>query len=173
MNIIDQLRRYGERYPEEQSVVAEFIDFIGRYDKPADRYLLPGHITACVWIRSFDQRKVLLLDHKKLAKWVQLGGHIEPGETPLAAAWREAREESGLTSLRLVSDEIYDLAIHDFPATPDMPAHRHYDIRYLFEADGAEEPRNSPESHAVHWIERRRIQDYSDEASVLRLAAKG
>jgi 8-oxo-dGTP pyrophosphatase MutT (NUDIX family) len=40
--------------------------------------------------------KILLIHHRKLAKWLPLGGHIELDEDPEQAALREAREESGL-----------------------------------------------------------------------------
>jgi 8-oxo-dGTP pyrophosphatase MutT (NUDIX family) len=40
--------------------------------------------------------KVLLILHRKLGKWLPLGGHVELDEDPEAAALREAREESGL-----------------------------------------------------------------------------
>jgi len=46
-----------------------------------------------------DQEKVLLVSHRKLAKWLPLGGHIELDEDPEAAAIREAKEESGLDVL--------------------------------------------------------------------------
>src|SRR4030095_2842989 len=42
------------------------------------------------------ERKVLLVHHRKLGKWLPLGGHIELNEDPEAAALREAKEESGL-----------------------------------------------------------------------------
>src|SRR2546427_1990479 len=42
-----------------------------------------------------DQSKVLLIHHRKLGKWLPLGGHIELDEDPEQAALREAREESG------------------------------------------------------------------------------
>ena len=42
------------------------------------------------------ERKVLLVHHRKLGKWLPLGGHIELNEDPEAAAVREAKEESGL-----------------------------------------------------------------------------
>lgn len=173
MNITKALADYQTRYPEEAETVQAFQKFLASHDDPLNRHVTDGHVTACVWIRSFDQQKVLLVDHKKLGKWVQLGGHVDPGETPLEAAMREAQEESGLTSLHLVSGEIYDLAIHDFPAVGDFPAHMHYDIRFLFEADGEEVPINSPESHAVHWVKRSQIEEYSQEPSVLRLSRKG
>jgi 8-oxo-dGTP pyrophosphatase MutT (NUDIX family) len=41
-------------------------------------------------------RKILLIHHRKLGKWLPLGGHIELDEDPEQAALREAREESGL-----------------------------------------------------------------------------
>lgn len=40
--------------------------------------------------------KVLLILHRKLSKWLPLGGHIELDEDPEIAALREAKEESGL-----------------------------------------------------------------------------
>src|SRR5437660_352944 len=40
--------------------------------------------------------RVLLIHHRKLDKWLPLGGHIELDEDPEQAALREAKEESGL-----------------------------------------------------------------------------
>ena len=40
--------------------------------------------------------KILLIHHRKLDKWLPLGGHIELDEDPEVAALREAKEESGL-----------------------------------------------------------------------------
>jgi 8-oxo-dGTP pyrophosphatase MutT (NUDIX family) len=42
------------------------------------------------------QSRILVIHHRKLDKWLPLGGHIELDEDPEAAALREAREESGL-----------------------------------------------------------------------------
>lgn len=41
-------------------------------------------------------RRILLVHHRKLDKWLPLGGHIELDEDPEQAALREAKEESGL-----------------------------------------------------------------------------
>ena len=49
------------------------------------------------------EQKVLLVHHRKLQKWLPLGGHIELDEDPENAALREAREESGL-SIELIGE---------------------------------------------------------------------
>lgn len=50
-----------------------------------------------------DERTVLLIDHTKLGRWIQPGGHIDPGETPDEAAIREVKEETG-----------FDIEIHEY-----------------------------------------------------------
>ncbi len=42
--------------------------------------------------------RVLVIEHRRLAKWLPIGGEIEPGETPLEAARRELCEETGLVA---------------------------------------------------------------------------
>ena len=39
---------------------------------------------------------VLVIEHKRLRTWLPIGGELEPAETPLEAAIRELREETGL-----------------------------------------------------------------------------
>src|SRR6185295_10697592 len=50
--------------------------------------------TTCIFV--VHEEKVLLIRHRKLDKWLPLGGHIELDEDPEIAALREAKEESGL-----------------------------------------------------------------------------
>ena len=45
------------------------------------------------------ENRVLVIHHRRLDTWLPLGGELEPGETPLEAARRELREESGLEGL--------------------------------------------------------------------------
>ncbi|HEU5059505.1 MAG TPA: NUDIX domain-containing protein [Kofleriaceae bacterium] len=50
--------------------------------------------SVAVYARRSD--RVLVIHHRRLGTWLPLGGELEPGETPLEAAVRELREESGL-----------------------------------------------------------------------------
>ncbi|HEX7861134.1 MAG TPA: NUDIX domain-containing protein [Verrucomicrobiae bacterium] len=57
--------------------------------------------TVAIFVVQND--KVLLVHHRKLNKWLPLGGHIELDEDPEQAALREAREESGF-DVELIGD---------------------------------------------------------------------
>src|SRR5688500_14085880 len=67
-------------------------------------HFTPGHITASGFIVDAGGARVLLHHHRRLNRWLQMGGHLEPGETPGAAALREAGEESGLSDLYFLRD---------------------------------------------------------------------
>jgi 8-oxo-dGTP pyrophosphatase MutT (NUDIX family) len=90
-----------------------------------------GHITASALVLDAHTGRFLLHYHKKLNRWLQFGGHIEPHETdPAQAALREAIEESGLTDLRFLAAQPLDIDIHPIPARGDQPTHLHLDFRY-------------------------------------------
>jgi 8-oxo-dGTP pyrophosphatase MutT (NUDIX family) len=115
---------------------------------------------------------VLLTHHRFLDRWLQLGGHVDEGETVIQAALRDAREESGLQAVELLSDDIFDVDVHPIPARRDEPAHFHYDIRFAFRAHSAEPIIVSDESHDVAWIPIADLAEYNDSDSVLRMARR-
>ena len=41
--------------------------------------------------------RVLVIEHRRLRTWLPVGGELEASETPLEAAHRELREETGMT----------------------------------------------------------------------------
>lgn len=89
--------------------------------------------------------------HRKLQRWLQTGGHVEPADaTVAAAAEREAREESGL-DLQPAGGGIVHLDSHPVPCG-GMPG-VHLDVRYLFLADPTSVPIVSEESEQVRWFD--------------------
>ena len=52
---------------------------------------------------------------------------------------KEAREESGLKNIELISSDIFDLGVHLIPKYKNIPQHYHYDIRFLLRASNLNE----------------------------------
>ncbi len=112
---------------------SEIDAFLVLLDDPDDPFLrarLQGHFTGSAWLVSADGRRVLLTHHRKLGRWLQLGGHAD-GERDLArVALREAEEESGLRGL-VVEPAIFDIDRHWIPERGNEPGHWHYDVRHV------------------------------------------
>lgn len=169
---LDAIRRYPAADAEERERQQRFLSFIASQDAPASRATLVGHLTASAWLVSGDGRRVLLTHHRKLGRWLQLGGHIDAAETDLAqAALREAEEESGLSGLA-VDTAIFDLDDHLIPARGAEPAHVHYDLRYVVRAGIDEDFRISPESLDLAWVDIANLAAAIDTETSLRRMAQ-
>jgi 8-oxo-dGTP pyrophosphatase MutT (NUDIX family) len=83
-----------------------------------------------------DADKILLIHHRKLNKWLQPGGHCDGDTDTLAVAIKEVEEETGVV-IKPNDQVIIDLDIHRIPERKGIPAHDHYDVRYLLEADSS------------------------------------
>lgn len=137
-----------------------------------ERTCVEGHVTGSAWIVSADRRSVLLTHHRKLGRWLQLGGHADGDPDPLAVARREAEEESGLTELALLAALPLDVDVHVIPARGNEPEHLHHDVRFAFVAAPGQALCVSDESHALRWVERARLEELVREESLLRLERK-
>jgi 8-oxo-dGTP pyrophosphatase MutT (NUDIX family) len=138
---------------------------------------VPGHLTASAWIVSRESRSVLLTHHRKLDRWLQLGGHTDGETDVLSAALREAREESGLVDFVTFppggGGEILDVDVHEIPARGDEPRHEHHDVRFLFEAsESVPIRRQEVESKAMRWFRIEELGDTLAEESLARMARK-
>ena len=166
------LNQYIENEPENQQSRALLISFAEQHQNCCERTLLVGHFTGSCWLVSKDSLRVLLTHHKKLGRWLQLGGHADGDSNLAQVALREAEEESGLTDLT-VEPEIFDLERHVIPARGAEPEHYHHDVRFVVHATGSEEFIVSDESHALAW---RTISELVDddavEESIRRMARK-
>jgi 8-oxo-dGTP pyrophosphatase MutT (NUDIX family) len=169
---LEQLAAHRPLTEEEAEMRARLAAFVGAHENCFDRSLLVGHVTGSAWIVDLDRTHVLLTHHRKLDKWLQLGGHADGDSDVLRVALREAREESGLTSVRPVRESIFDVDIHLIPARKTEPEHFHYDVRYALEADRGEALRMSDESHDLRWVRVDEVAVLTQEESVLRMVRK-
>ncbi len=146
--------------------------FVAAYADCFERSLSIGHVTGSAWVVDRTLQAALLTHHRKLGRWLQLGGHADGDGDLRRVALREATEESGLSDITLARHSIYDIDVHDIPARGAEPAHVHYDVRFAFYADRAGVPVRSDESHEVAWIRLPELERYGVDASVLRLRSK-
>lgn len=152
------LDRYADRHVDESETVERIRSLLRTRERAFHRDCFdPGHITSSAWIVSRERGDFLLTHHRKLERWLQLGGHTDGEADVLASALREAEEESGLSGFEALprggSPVILDVDVHEIPAFGSEPAHEHHDIRFLLAVSDAE-PIVVPEaeSHAVRWF---------------------
>lgn len=116
------------------------------------------HFTATVYVYHPLLRKFAFIFHRKYAKWMPPGGHLEANERPDVAAIREVQEETGLP-IRLVgrsgllqetASDLPDPFAVELYVVNDQ--HEHIDFTYLGITDCADLVLNEIESSAVRYF---------------------
>ena len=172
--LLNLLHRHQPVDTHEQSMTVAMIAFVEQHPTCFERSLLIGHVTGSAWIVSPDRQQVLLIHHRKLDRWLQPGGHADGDPDVVAVALREAQEETGLHSLRLVDVEagIFDVDIHTIPARGNVSEHLHYDVRFLLEADPDEAFGFSDEIKNIQWFALNNLVSSVDSESIDRMVRK-
>jgi 8-oxo-dGTP pyrophosphatase MutT (NUDIX family) len=178
-SFLKHLAAYAPFDTNEAEMRERMHQFVTGNENCFDRMLPEGHITASCWIVNAlppgerQRSQALLTWHKRLNRWLQMGGHVESTDlTLIDAALREAREESGLVNVRALAVAIFDLDVHLIPERKGEPAHFHYDVRFLLEANPMEPLIVSAESRDVAWVPLSGIATLNTDASMRRMVAK-
>ncbi|GEK21882.1 NUDIX hydrolase [Cellulomonas xylanilytica] len=151
--ISDVLDEWTPHDPGQAALLAEYREFVATSGAAAvDRSLAAAHLTASCFVLTPDLSHVLLCFHRKGQFWVQLGGHLEPGDVSLAeAAYREAREEGGITDLSPRGGLPADVHRHDLSASFGR-CRTHWDVGFVAYAAASSVPVVSDESEQVAWF---------------------
>ena len=170
--LLELLDRHARGDASAADDVRQFHAFAVARADCFERRCEPGHFTGSAWLVDASGQRVLLTHHRKLNRWLQLGGHAD-GDPDLAqVALREAEEESGLAGL-VVEPEIFDIDRHLIPARAAEPAHWHYDVRFVVQTTGNETFIVGDESHALAWRDIAAIAaDAQADESLRRMARK-
>jgi 8-oxo-dGTP pyrophosphatase MutT (NUDIX family) len=136
--------------------------FLDARDDACLRECVPGHITASALVLD-DSGQVLLTLHPRLGRWVQLGGHCEADDDDIvAAALREATEESGIEGLRIEPD-LVAIHVHALTCSLGVPT-RHLDLQFVAHAPAGAQIACSDESVDLRWWPADALPDGSDDA---------
>jgi len=162
-DVVALLRAHVSADEREESDRCTMILLASQLSNPLSREEPTAHFTASAFVIDDAAERTCLVQHEKLERLLQPGGHIEQTDLSLeAAALREAREETALeVELHPSAARPFDLDIHRIPDRPNEPAHWHLDVRYLVVGRG--DPCDGAAWHAL---------GEGGDASVGRLAAK-
>jgi ADP-ribose pyrophosphatase YjhB (NUDIX family) len=154
-NLREKLERYNPTDEREIADKVKMLEFLNSHETCFERSLSIGHFTGSCWLINRDGTKFLLTLHKKIGRWLQLGGHADGDSDILRVAMKEAHEESGLEHLEFVSEEIFDIGIYPFPERNGIHAHLHYSVAFLVRASNLNEDiKISDESLDLRWFEK-------------------
>lgn len=170
--LLDLLEKHSPIDENELKMRNETIEFVKTNEDCFKRELLIGHVTGSAWIVNDARTHVLMTHHRKLNRWFQPGGHCDGEPDVLKVALKEANEETGLKNLNVVDGQVYDVDIHQIPERKGIPAHYHYDIRFLIEGDMNEQLIITEESNDLAWASLEKIAEHNDSESIMRMVRK-
>jgi len=168
------LAGYAPRDAHQASERARMQAFLEAHVDCLERTCLEGHFTGSALVVDADRGRALLTHHRKLERWLQLGGHCDGDGNLPAVALREAIEESGIADLA-VDPRPLDLDVHAIPARPAKgerpaePEHLHLDVRFLVVAPPGAIEVVSGESLELAWFAPAGLERVQADASVRRL----
>jgi 8-oxo-dGTP pyrophosphatase MutT (NUDIX family) len=133
IEVVELLRVYVAGDEREESDRCTMLRLAQELADPLSRDEPTAHFTASAFVIDEPCERVCLVQHAKLERLLQPGGHLEEADLTLeAAALREAREETALdVELHPSAPRPFDLDVHRIPDRPNEPAHWHLDVRYL------------------------------------------
>jgi 8-oxo-dGTP pyrophosphatase MutT (NUDIX family) len=176
VSLAEALAAHAAADPDEAAHLQTIVEFVSRHADPFDRRIPEGHLTGSALVVSARADRILLVHHRKLQRWLQPGGHADPGETSgEAVALREAGEETGIGDLTLhpTAPRPLDVDVHAIPAFGAEPAHAHLDLRYLVMApEAAAITRSAAESSDARWFAWDELATMDLDRGLVRALAK-
>lgn len=172
MEMVVQLKKQIEEYQpfneQEEKDKEEILRQICASKSILTRENKNAHFTVSAWIVNKDRRKVLMAYHNIYQSWAWLGGHADGNADLKHVILKEIEEESGLTDVRFVSEDIFSLEILTVAGHEKkgeyVSSHLHLNVTYLLEADMETPIRiKEDENSQIGWISVDEISKKSTE----------
>lgn len=178
---IDYKKAISEYIPvniQEESDKNIILDYIDAFrENILKRENKIAHMTSSALILNEKMDKILMIHHNIYNTWTWTGGHADGEADMLSVAVREAMEETGIKYPHLLMRDIASLDI--IPVYGHMKrgeyvsAHLHLNTSFILIADENEELTvNEDETSGVRWIEKNRLEEYSNEPYLIAIYNK-
>ena len=171
-NYMEKLRKEIETYlpfnEQEEQDQRQFLRLLEHMPDLLTRENDVAHITVSAWIVNLDRTKVLMAYHNIYQSWAWLGGHADGNPDVRQVIRKEIEEESGLTDIRFLTDDIFSLESltvdgHEKRGTY-ISSHLHLNLTFLLEADEHLPLRIKPDENSqIGWINISEIAEKSTE----------
>ena len=171
-NYMEKLRKEIETYlpfnEQEEQDQRQFLRLLEHMPDLLTRENNVAHITVSAWIVNLDRTKVLMAYHNIYQSWAWLGGHADGNPDVRQVIRKEIEEESGLTDIRFLTDDIFSLESltvdgHEKRGTY-ISSHLHLNLTFLLEADEHLPLRIKPDENSqIGWINISEIAEKSTE----------
>jgi 8-oxo-dGTP pyrophosphatase MutT (NUDIX family) len=147
--------------PAQDTLRHAVLAFVLGHQDACERTCVPGHVTASALVLDHTGTRALLTLHPRIGRWLQLGGHCEGGDADIvAAALREASEESGIAGLT-IDPQLVALHVHPVICSLGVPT-RHLDLQFIGHAPAGAEIACSDESLDLRWWPLDELPDDAD-----------
>ncbi|MBU1131531.1 NUDIX domain-containing protein [Patescibacteria group bacterium] len=160
INLTLLTNNYLNLFQDESDVLSLFIKQIEENQDILNRKNFKGHVTASGLIISAD-KKILVVFHNKLQKYLPPGGHIEVlDKSIIASAKREAIEETNLTKIKLHDWCLHNnspilIDTHKIPKnkSTNENSHFHHDFMFIFNTLETDIFLNKNEASDYIWMD--------------------
>ena len=157
LRLIEEIEKYEPFNEMEERDKELILRALRREENVFSRENSLCHMTASAWISSPDRTKVLMAYHNIYDSWSWLGGHADGDMDLLRVALKEAEEESGLSKVKPLMQDIFSLEVLTVDGHMKkgkyVSSHLHLNVTYLLEADDRETVHaKEDENRGVRWF---------------------
>ena len=157
LRLIEEIEKYEPFNEMEEREKELILRALRREENVFSRENSLCHMTASAWISSPDRTKVLMAYHNIYDSWSWLGGHADGDTDLLRVALKEAEEESGLSKVKPLMQDIFSLEVLTVDGHMKkgkyVSSHLHLNVTYLLEADDRETVHaKEDENTGVRWF---------------------